>query len=110
MLSVCAFLSRWSIRDEDCEENPEKLIQDLLGPTHLTMAGVKGEDSDEALKKEVKRLVPVASILGGLVLGIICVVSEILGVIGGTQGMLIATSIMYSVYESWLKEQGRIAR
>jgi len=107
MLSVCAILSRWSIRDEDCEENPEKLIQDLLGPTHLTMAGVKGEDSDEALKKEVKRLVPVASTLGGLVLGIICVVSEVLGVIGGAQGMLIATSIMYSAYEAWLKEQRR---
>jgi len=108
MLSVCAFLSHWSLRDEDCDENPEKLIQDLLGPTHITMAGVKGEDSDEALKKEVKRLVPVASTLGGLVLGTICVVSEILGVIGGAQGMLIATSIMYSVSESWLKERMKI--
>ena len=71
------------------------------------MAGIREGDSDDALKREVKRLVPVASTLGGMVWGIICVVSEILGVIGGAEGILIATSIMYSAYESWLKEQMR---
>jgi len=108
MLSVCAFLSRWSIRDEGCEENPQKVIKDLLGPTHLTMAGIREGDPDEALEKEIKRLVPVASTLGGMAWGIICVVSEILGVIGGAQGTLIATSIIYSAYESWLEEQMRV--
>jgi protein transport protein SEC61 subunit alpha len=74
------------------------------------MAGVgKGHDSDEALRREVARLVPVAATLGGLILGVVCVLSDLLGVVGGAQGMLIASSIMYSVYESWSKEQTRTA-
>jgi protein transport protein SEC61 subunit alpha len=110
ILCMCAFLSYKSIRGKDCRENPGNLIEDLLGPTHLTMAGIKQGDSDEALKKEVSRLVPVATILGGLILGMICVVSDMLGVIGGTPGMLISTSIFYNCYELWLKERVRFAR
>lgn len=108
MLTACAFLSRISIRFESCEENPQRVIDDLLGPTHLTMAGVREGDSDEALKQEVNKLIPVAAILGGIALGVICVVSDILGVIGGAQGMLVATSIIYSAYDSWLTEQTRM--
>jgi len=37
-------------------------------------------------------------------LGCICVVSDIVGVIGGGQGMLLATNIIYSYYETGLKE------
>jgi preprotein translocase subunit SecY len=107
MLSICAFLSYISIF-RDCEENPYQMIEDLLGPTHLTMAGIRHGDSDEALRLEIARLVPVAAILGGLALGIICVVSDILGVIGGAQGMLIATSIISSSYAAWVKEETKL--
>ena len=108
MLSACAFLSRISICWEDSEENPQNVISDLLGPTKITMGGVgKEHDSDEALKREVARLVPVAAILGGLTLGVICILSDLLGVVGGAQGILIASSIMHSAYESWSTEQTR---
>ena len=110
MLFTCALLSRLSIRNEECEENPEKVIYELLGPTHVTMAGVKDGDSDEALKREVARLVPVAAIFGGLVLGSISVICDIFGVIGGGQGMLLATSIMYGAYEMWKNEQAKITQ
>ena len=105
MLGICIFISRQSIQDEDCEENPEKIIQDLLGPTYLTFAGPHEGNPDEALRKEVERLIPVASIFGGLTLGMICVVSDILGIIGGSQGMLVSMSIVSSINESWIKER-----
>jgi hypothetical protein len=38
MLLTCALLSRWAISDEDCEENPENVISDLLGHTQITLA------------------------------------------------------------------------
>jgi protein transport protein SEC61 subunit alpha len=105
VLLTCALFSRWAISNEDCDENPENVIADLLGPTQITLATLY-RNPDEALKREVRRLVPTASILGGLALGCICVTSDVFGVIGGGQGMLVATSIIYKGYELWLKEQG----
>jgi protein transport protein SEC61 subunit alpha len=104
MLFSCTLFSRLSISDPSCEENPDKLTRDLLGPTHLTLA--EGcENSDEALKNEIARLVPIAATLGGLTLGSVCVIGDILGTFGGGQGMLVMTSIMYRNYESWLKDR-----
>ena len=65
---------------------------------------------DEALKREVRRLDPTASILGALALGYICVTSDVFGVIGGGQGMLVTMNIIYKGYELWLKEQGAFFR
>jgi preprotein translocase subunit SecY len=69
-----------------------------------------GPNPNEELKREVRRLVPTASILGGLALGCICVTSDVFGVIGGGQGMLVTTNIIYKGYELWLKEQGAFFR
>ena len=104
VLLTCATLSRMAIMDEDCEENPDNTIADLLGPTQITLA-TKAPNPDQALSKEVHRLVPAASILSGLALGCISVASDVFGVIGGGQGMLVASNIIYRGYELWLKEQ-----
>ena len=97
-------LTRMAIMDEDCEENPDNTIADLLGPTQITLA-TKAPNPDQALRKEVHGLVPAASILSGLALGCISVASDMFGVIGGRQGMLVASNIIYRGYELWLKEQ-----
>jgi len=81
------------------------MIKDLLGPTQIILATMD-RNTDEALRIEVRRLVPIASILGGVALGCICVTSDVFGVIGGRPGMLLTTSIIYKGYELWLKEQG----
>ena len=104
VLLTCALISRLSINNEDCEENPDNVTADLLGPTQVTLATVTASNPDEALRKEVQRLVPAASILGGLIMGCMYVVSDVFGVIGGGQGTLIITSILYGGYEMWLKE------
>jgi protein transport protein SEC61 subunit alpha len=104
ILSSSVLFSRLSINDEESMDNPKKLADDLTLGTHLTLAGVRsGEDSDAALKAEVARLCPIQAILGGLTLGSVCVISDILGIIGGSQGMLIATSIIREIYDLWEK-------
>ena len=105
MLLTCAFFSRWAISDEGWDKNPEDMIEDLLGPTQITLATLN-RNPDEALMRQVRRLALTASVLGGLALGCICVTVDVFGVIGGGQGMLVAPSIMYKAYELWLKEQG----
>lgn len=101
MLILCAFSSRISLGLTDLEADDVAMSLRLCN--ELTMAGQK-EDSDLALRQELERVVPVAAILGGLTLGCICIVSDIVGVIGGGQGMLLATNIIYSYYETGLKE------
>lgn len=126
-----------AILDKEKLENPDKLAEDLLYANGVTMDlkkrsnkkedseygdpdqvdSEKGDseekdldetgDSDVLLKEEVKRLVPMAAIIGGLVLGFVCILSDIYGVIGGAQGMLVATNIMYAHYEAWEKESKR---
>jgi hypothetical protein len=126
-----------AIFDKDKLENPDKLADDLMFANGVTLDvsnGVKSKNeseeklngkskhmsdskggeksleeggSDEKLKEEIKRLVPMAAILGGFVLGCVCIVSDVFGVIGGAQGMLVATNIMYMHYEAWEKETER---
>jgi len=54
------------------------------------------------------RLVPVATILGALAMGSMCVVSDIFEIIGGGHSMLLALDKVYSMYEHWSGEQARL--
>jgi hypothetical protein len=63
VLLTFPLFSRWAISGEDCNENPENVIADLLGPTKIN-PGYNGEP-DETLRTELRRLVSIASILGG---------------------------------------------
>jgi protein transport protein SEC61 subunit alpha len=105
MLGSCALFSRISAETSDL--SAKDVADGLIMFNKVTMAGQKG-DTDLALRKELNRVVPVASILGGLVLGFICIVTDILGVIGGGQGMLLATNIIYGYYELGMKERALV--
>jgi protein transport protein SEC61 subunit alpha len=103
VLLTSTIFSHISVINEDHSDNPETVIYELLGPTELTMSG-KHKDSDEALKQEIRRLVPVATVLGGLIWGLIWILCDILEISGGGQGMLLIAETGYRIYEIWLKE------
>jgi len=115
---IFAAIGSWvAILDQEKLENPDKLANDLLYGNKVTMdINVNGENasngdrhkSDALLKEEIKRLVPMAAIFGGIVLGLVCIASDMFGVIGGAQGMLLATNIIYSYYEAWEKEKAEL--
>lgn len=107
VLATCIITSHLSVHEADNLDSPDTLAEDLLAATHLTLAG-KHEDSDEALRREVLRLVPVATILGALAMGSMCVVSDIFEIIGGGHSMLLALDKVYSMYEHWSGEQARL--
>jgi preprotein translocase subunit SecY len=104
ILLTSAIFSHLSVNKNDYEDNPESVIEDLLGPTDLTMAG-KFEDSDEALRQEIRRVIPIATVLGGLMWGLIWILSDILEVTGGGQGMLLIAETIYRIYEAWVAEK-----
>jgi preprotein translocase subunit SecY len=105
MLVLCALFSCISAETSDLSAN--NVADGLIMFNKVTMAG-QTRDSDLALRQELKRVVPVASILGGLVLGFICIVTDILGVIGGGQGMLLATNIIHGYYELGMNERAMV--
>jgi preprotein translocase subunit SecY len=107
MVVTSSLFSGLSIKLDSSDNNPQNLIEDLLGPTHLTLIKKKEIDSDEALKVEVSRLVPAAAILGGLALGTVCVISDVLGVTGGGTGLLLSMKILYQVFDAWLEESNK---
>jgi len=112
---ISGAIGSWiAILDQEKLENPDKLVNDLLYANKVTMDintdeknanKGKNNNSDDLLKEEIKRLVPMAAILGGIVLGLVCIASDMFGAIGGAQSMLVATNIMYSYYEVWKKEK-----
>ena len=74
--------------------------------TEVTRAGEFGEkEADEALKAELQRVIPVATIFGGIVLGSICVLCDVLHLLGGGHSMLAFVNIIFGVFEMWKKEK-----
>jgi preprotein translocase subunit SecY len=108
LLFTSVIFSYLSVYKNDYEDNPESVIDDLLGPTDLTMAG-KFKDSDEALRQEIRRVVPIATVFGGLMWGLIWILSDMLGVIGGGQGILLIAETLYHIYEAWLADKKTVA-
>jgi len=102
MLTSFAILSRISINWND--QSGEEVAEDLIDCMGLTMAGQK-VDSDLKLRQELERVIPVAAILGGLVLGCVCIASDIVGINGGGQGMMLTTSIIYGYYERAVEDR-----
>ena len=109
ILVTCIFATYRSINDEEHEDNPCAMVEDLLGPTHLTMPG-KHVDSDEALRTEILRLMSAATIMGAVALGIICVACDILNIIDGGQNMLLVMDSVFKIYEEWYDEDDKLYR
>ena len=106
IIILCISTSRCAIDKEDHDFNPDKMTDDLLGPTGVTRAGkYNDKEADENLRQELHRVIPIASVLGGLVLGSICVLCDLLNLLGGGHSLLTFTLIIWSVYEMWKKEK-----
>jgi preprotein translocase subunit SecY len=57
------------------------------------------------LRQEIRRVVPVATVLGGLTWGLLWILSDILEVTGGGQGMLLIAETAYRIYEASLADR-----
>ena len=103
----CISASRFAIQNEYHEFNPQKMTDDLVIATEVTRAGkyYGEEEADKALKAELQRVIPTATVLGGFALGSICVLCDLFDLLGGGHSMLASVNIIFSVFEIWKKEK-----
>jgi preprotein translocase subunit SecY len=61
--------------------------------------------SGKSIEVVLKRYIPVVTILGGAIIGLIAAVSEFFGVFGTGTGILLAVGILYQYYQILVQEQ-----
>jgi len=61
--------------------------------------------SGKSIELILKRYIPVVTILGGAIIGLIAAVSEFFGVFGTGTGILLAVGILYQYYQILVQEQ-----
>jgi preprotein translocase SecY subunit len=61
--------------------------------------------SGRPIEQILKRYIPVVTILGGILVGLIAAVSDFFGVFGTGMGILLSVGIMYQYYELLLQER-----
>ena len=60
---------------------------------------------DNSLVHELNRYIPTAAAFGGLCIGALSVMADLLGAIGSGTGILLAVTIIYQYFEIFVKEQ-----
>ncbi|MGQ9624533.1 MAG: preprotein translocase subunit SecY [Candidatus Bathycorpusculaceae bacterium] len=61
--------------------------------------------SGKAVESILKRYIPVVTVLGGVIVGLIAGISDFLGVFGSGMGILLSVGIIYQYYEILVRER-----
>lgn len=76
-------------------------VAKMLKDQQMMMRGHR----EGSMYKELKRIIPVAAYLGGLLVGALTVAADLMGAIGSGTGILLAVTIIYQYFEMFVKEQ-----
>ncbi|KAI5389781.1 Protein transport protein Sec61 subunit alpha, partial [Lathyrus oleraceus] len=57
------------------------------------------------LQKELNRYIPTAAAFGGMCIGALTVLADVMGAIGSGTGILLAVTIIYQYFETFEKER-----
>ena len=98
MLIACALFSKAWV--EVSGSSPREVARQLK-EQQLVMRGHR----DHSLYRELKRMIPTAAALGGLCIGALSVLADMIGAIGSGTGILLAVTIIYQYFEMFAKEQ-----
>lgn len=98
MLSACAFLSKTWI--EVSGSSPRDVARQLKDQ-QMVMRGHR----EGSMYKELKRIIPTAAAFGGLCIGLLSIVADLMDAIGSGTGILMAVTIIYQYFELFVKEQ-----
>lgn len=72
----------------------------------MTIKGYKMDPSGRNIKKYLDHYIPIAASFGGLCIGALSVVADLLGAIGSGTGILLAVTIIYGMFEQFAKARG----
>lgn len=78
-----------------------KDVAKMLKDQNMTIRGHR----EGSMYKELKRIIPTAASLGGLVIGALSIAADMMGAIGSGTGILLAVTIIYQYFELFAKEQ-----
>ncbi|KAM0789533.1 translocon subunit [Microbotryomycetes sp. NB124-2] len=99
MLTACAVFSKTWI--EISGSGPRDVAKQLKDQ-QMVIAG----RSEQSMYKELKKVIPTAAVFGGVVIGLLSVVTDLIGALGSGTGILLCTTIIYSYFEIMMKENG----
>ena len=72
----------------------------------MTIKGYKQDPSGRNIKKYLDHYIPIAASFGGLCIGALSIVADLLGAIGSGTGILLAVTIIYGMFEQFAKARG----
>jgi preprotein translocase subunit SecY len=81
---------------------PEKVAQQLMD-SGMQIPGYRR--SGRPIESILKRYIPVVTIMGGIIVGLVAGISDFLGVFGSGTGILLAVGIIYQYYELLMRER-----
>jgi len=81
---------------------PSKVAQQLMD-SGMQIPGYRR--SGRPIESILKRYIPVVTILGGIIVGLVAGISDFLGVFGSGTGILLAVGIIYQYYELLMRER-----
>lgn len=99
MLGSCAFFSKTWI---DVSGSSAKDVAKQLKEQQMIMRGHR----ETSMIHELNRYIPTAAAFGGLCIGALSVLADFLGAIGSGTGILLAVTIIYQYFETFVREQG----
>ncbi|KAL6511238.1 Protein transport protein Sec61 subunit alpha [Orobanche minor] len=98
MLSACALFSKTWI---DVSGSSAKDVAKQLKEQQMVMPGHR----ESNLQKELNRYIPTAAAFGGMCIGALTVLADLMGAIGSGTGILLAVTIIYQYFETFEKEK-----
>jgi len=81
---------------------PSKVAQQLMD-SGMQIPGYRR--SGRPIEQILKRYIPVVTVLGGIIVGLVASVSDFLGVFGSGTGILLSVGIIYQYYELLMRER-----
>jgi len=97
MLTACALFSRaWIQVSGQTAQHVAKSFREQ----RMVLKGYR----DTSVERVLEKYISVASATGGMCIGALTIVADLCGAIGSGTGLLLATSIVYQYYETFLKE------
>jgi len=105
VLTVCAIFSKTWV--EISGTSARDIAQRYTENKWLVASRSHGSANNpkQAMQNALNEYIPTAAAFGGICLGVLCILADVLGAIGGGQGIMICVSIIYDYWKELQKDQ-----
>ncbi|CAM6117956.1 unnamed protein product [Calypogeia fissa] len=100
MLTACALFSKAWIQ---VSGSSARDVAKQLKQQNKVLPGHR----DSSMEKELNRYIPTAAAFGGILIGALTIMADLMGAIGSGTGILLTVSIIYQTVETLAKEQAK---